>query len=396
VAIFINEEAKLLSLVSLESYNKSHDKNPNFIPEIEELVADAEKKLNMDGKSFLYVTENAVYTPTGKEQQTYTIIGKKIFNKNGEEVFSTDSKDRNKIFANLAVQNKRAVVVEYRGEKYVVNDRNQIISATTGDEMKWGEENGDRKAILALSKAAFEAKQKAETTIANSKASLEGVKAGVVHKHQGNWSRQEVQNNPKILYVFTDNTDRDSGSGVISADSWYSKKYGVGHHFPTMTAAVVRGLNNSRPISTQRWYHQGAKGEAGRWIDADIEEFKTVIRDELQEIVNEFSTGKYDTIMFPDGDSLFNTRISKISKTRTPQALRELLYEFGFDSLIPSDITINQGYNRLNNKEINYGEEFRRVQEECRKVGGISGRAATLTEADKQRLAVLLRKELES
>ena len=73
-----------------------------------------------------------------------------------------------------------------------------------------------------------------------------------------------------------------------------------------------------------------------------------------------------------------------------------MLYEFGFDSLIPTDITINQGYNRLNNKEINYGEEFRRVQEECRKVGGISGRAATLTEADKQRLAVLLRKELES
>jgi len=165
-----------------------------------------------------------------------------------------------------------------------------------------------------------------------------------VQKHQGNWSRQEAQNNPKILYVFTDNTDRDSGSGIIPADSWYSKKYGAGHHFPTMTAAVVRGLDNSRPISTQRWYHQGAKGTTGRWTDADIEEFKKVIREELQEIVNEFNTGKYDTIMFPDGDGLFNTRISAISKTRTPklyQALGELLHEFGFDSLIPSDITIS-------------------------------------------------------
>jgi hypothetical protein len=163
-----------------------------------------------------------------------------------------------------------------------------------------------------------------------------------VQIHQGNWSRQEAQNNPNILYVFTDNTDRDSGSGRIPDDSWYSKKYGIGHHFPTMTAAVIRGLNNARPISTQRWYHQGAKGETGRWTDADIEEFKPVIRDELQEIVNEFNTGKYDTIMFPDGDGLFNTRISNITKQRTPQlyqALSGLLHEFGFDSLIPKDIS---------------------------------------------------------
>ena len=187
-----------------------------------------------------------------------------------------------------------------------------------------------------------------ETDIFGPKTKNKRIKAGVVHKHQGNWSRQEAKNNPKTLYVFTDNTDRNSGSGVIPADSWYSKKYGVGHHFPTMTAAVIRGLDNSRPISTQRWYHPGAKGETGRWVDADIEEFKAVIRDELQEIVNEFNTGKYDTIMFPGGDSLFNTRISNISKTRTPklyQALGELLHEFGFDSLIPSDITINQNNN---------------------------------------------------
>lgn len=163
-------------------------------------------------------------------------------------------------------------------------------------------------------------------------------------KHKGNWSRAEAIQNPNILYVFTDNTDRDSGSGRISDDSWYSKKYGKGHHFPTMTAAVVRGLDNARPISTQRWYHQGAKGTTGRWTDADINEFKKTIKKELQEIINEFNTNKYDTIMFPDGDGLFNTRISNITKERTPklyQALGELLHEFGLDSLIPSDIALN-------------------------------------------------------
>lgn len=159
--------------------------------------------------------------------------------------------------------------------------------------------------------------------------------------HKGNWSRKEAEQNPRVLYVFTDNTDRDSGSGRISDNSWYSKKYGKGHHFPTMTAAVVRGLDNARPISTQRWYHQGAKGVTGRWTDADVNEFKKTIREELQEIVNEFNTGKYDTIMFPSGDGLFNTSISNITKQRTPQlyqALGEILHEFGFDSLVPTDV----------------------------------------------------------
>ena len=169
-----------------------------------------------------------------------------------------------------------------------------------------------------------------------------------VQIHKGNWSREEAKRNPKVLYIFTDNTDRDSGSGIIPNDSWYSKKYGQGHHFPTMTAAVVRGLDNARPISTQRWYHQGAKGTTGRWTDADINEFKKIIKEELQEIINEFNTNKYDTIMFPDGDSLFNTRISNITKERTPklyQVLGELLHEFGFDSLVPTDILNSQSQN---------------------------------------------------
>lgn len=166
-----------------------------------------------------------------------------------------------------------------------------------------------------------------------------------IQQHKGNWSRQEASQNPNILYVFTDNTDRDSGHNTIPDNSWYSQKYGKGHHFPTMTAAVIRGLENARPISTQRWYHQGAKGITGRWTDSDINEFKKTITDELQEIVNEFNTGKYSTIMFPGGDGLFNTRISNISKERTPmlyQTLADVLHSFGLDSLIPADVIPNE------------------------------------------------------
>lgn len=100
------------------------------------------------------------YTPIGKTKQIYTIKGSHIYNKKGKEVFAKDSKDRNKIFANLAVLQGRAVVVQYKNSSYVVNDRDQIISVTSGKIMKWGKENGDRKTILETAKEKFESRNK--------------------------------------------------------------------------------------------------------------------------------------------------------------------------------------------------------------------------------------------
>ena len=109
------------------------------------------------------------YTPKGKTRQTYTIKGAKIFNKEGKEVFKKDSVDRLKIFANFAIKQGRAVVVEHKGTKYVVNNRDQIISGTTGKLMKWGDENGDRKNILKLAHDKFNARQVAtnQQTVSN-------------------------------------------------------------------------------------------------------------------------------------------------------------------------------------------------------------------------------------
>lgn len=107
------------------------------------------------------VTETTIeYTPTGKQRQTYTIKGNQVFNKAGQEVFKEDSVDRNKIFANLAVQQDRAVVVEHKGAKYIVNNKNQIISGTTGKMMQWDENNGDRKAIVTSAQEKFPSQKK--------------------------------------------------------------------------------------------------------------------------------------------------------------------------------------------------------------------------------------------
>jgi hypothetical protein len=95
------------------------------------------------------------YTPKGKEEQVYAIRGSNIFNKDGKEVFKENGVDRNKIFANLDVQQKRAVVVEYDGTKYIVNNNDKILSGKTGKIMQWDANNGNRIAILKLASDKF-------------------------------------------------------------------------------------------------------------------------------------------------------------------------------------------------------------------------------------------------
>jgi hypothetical protein len=87
------------------------------------------------------------YTPKGKERQTYTVLGKQIFNSKGDEVFKSQSIDRNKILANLAVQQGRAVVVGVDQANYVVFNNNEILSVTSGKPIV--QETLVKKAIAA-------------------------------------------------------------------------------------------------------------------------------------------------------------------------------------------------------------------------------------------------------
>lgn len=145
--------------------------------------------------------------------------------------------------------------------------------------------------------------------------------------HPGNWTRQEVNDNPDVLYVFGDNTNRTSGSNHISNDSKYARAYGLGKMFPNATAAIIRGMDNAMPVSTQHWYDPstGRTRDAGRWNDSDIEDFKKVIDAEFQAIKDEWDTGKYRKIYLPS-TGLSNGKISQITETRTP-VLFKYLYD---------------------------------------------------------------------
>ena len=143
---------------------------------------------------------------------------------------------------------------------------------------------------------------------------------GKVIRADNFYNRDEVAADKATMYIFTDNTNRDSGKGEIPEDSWYCQKYGSGKHYPKVTSALIRGLDNAYPITTQHWYNSQHKGLFGRWTDDDFDEFKKVIDDDFDEI--KANIVKYEKVVFPFG-GIFNSKIANISKSRVPR-----LYEY--------------------------------------------------------------------
>ena len=130
-----------------------------------------------------------------------------------------------------------------------------------------------------------------------------------------NLTRDFAASKPRTLFLFTDNTDRTSGSTPINPNSWYAKKYGEKLSYPKVTQAVIRGLDNARPISTQKHYDRSKSVEENRWNDEDFEEFKKIIDDEFNDILEAWKSGEYDRIVLPN----FNGKISQLNKERTPK-----------------------------------------------------------------------------
>lgn len=153
----------------------------------------------------------------------------------------------------------------------------------------------------------------------------------IINEHEGRWTRDEVENDPRTLYIFTDNTDRTSGGEEID-DGWYAEKYGKGG-FGTVNTAVIRGLPNAAPISTMKWFYRehGVSVEQARWTDSDLEEFKEVIDDEIEQIKRLWDSGNFDSIELPQngifGESIKSDKdrgISRLTATRTPKLYQYL------------------------------------------------------------------------
>lgn len=116
-----------------------------------------------------------------------------------------------------------------------------------------------------------------------------------IEYHPGNWTRQEVNDNPDVLYVT--NTDYQD-----------------------------TGLSNMLLVSTRNQSNtSNGVIDNGNWNDSNIQDFKKTIDAEFQAIKDEWDTGKYRKIYLPS-TGLSNGKISQITEARTP-VLFKYLYD---------------------------------------------------------------------
>jgi hypothetical protein len=133
------------------------------------------------------------------------------------------------------------------------------------------------------------------------------------------YTRWLAKNSENKLFIFTDNCDRTSGRGKVSDNSEYAKRFGkTGLHYPSVTSAILRGLDNAYPITTQKGYKKGDNPDNHNWTDDDFEEFKKVIDDDFEHIKQACKEKGYKKIVFPLS-GILNSKISKLTMERTPK-----------------------------------------------------------------------------
>lgn len=122
-------------------------------------------------------------------------------------------------------------------------------------------------------------------------------------------TREEAATDKSTLYIFTDNLQRTSGRNLITR-GWYYDKYYIGKDlcYPTMTTAVLRGLDNSRPISTMFDCNKNQLSD-----NIIIEAYKETLEEELEDIRLAYKTDSYTRILFPKCQ-IGQGRYSKLSK----------------------------------------------------------------------------------
>jgi len=144
------------------------------------------------------------------------------------------------------------------------------------------------------------------------------------------YSREYFESHPKEIAVFSDNLDRNSGSGVIPSGSEYAKRYSGGKelHYPIRTNAVVRGLDNAVGVPTMKGYTKGADVSANRFEDKDVELFRKNAEEAFAYLEAKLEKRpSTEKVWFP-APSLVNafagTRIAAITGERCPEIHKAL------------------------------------------------------------------------
>lgn len=235
------------------------------------------------------------------------------------------------------IKNGNTYTISVPSEFDIDKDRATVFTQALYDLIPSGAEvtsNDDPKSKRILDLVKGHGLEEKDNKLVKSAVDTSSQSGYIINEHEGRWTRDEVENDPRTLYIFTDNTDRTSGGEEIG-DGWYAEKYGKGGFgiVNNPTSAVIRGLPNAAPISTMKWFYRehGVSVEQARWVDADLEEFKEVIDDEIEQIKQLWDSGNFNSIELPQngifGKSIKSDRdrsISRLTATRTPKLYQYL------------------------------------------------------------------------
>lgn len=268
------------------------------------------------GVHTLYLeTNGAAYTRTGQELKDCTIqvISRNdidLYNQKLQELASTAKRQTNRILKKQAWME----FWEYKG-RYADIDFGYAITAHKSQGSTYDIVVVDEKDIMGTSATSNQEKSEliytaltrprktaiviSSVPVANpytgdiENPSLPKTTEKKIEYHPGNWTRQEVNDNPDVLYVTNTDYENANSSNMLSI-------------------STRNQSNTSNGVI-----------DNGNWNDSDIEEFKKVIDAEFQAIKDEWDTGKYKKIYLPS-TGLSNGKISQITEQRTPQLFKYL------------------------------------------------------------------------
>jgi hypothetical protein len=142
------------------------------------------------------------------------------------------------------------------------------------------------------------------------------------------FTRESVKKDTDYIYLFTDNAARTSGNNLVDPNSWYADAYGKNSKFPTMTQAVIRGLNNAYPITTM------VDDKRTQWTDDRFDDFQKEINHEIGQIKEALLEEGFKGIKFSAENPFGKGAISNMKET-APKIWNYLnikLAEIGIDN----------------------------------------------------------------
>ena len=207
-------------------------------------------------------------TPPSKDGRVYTNFVYKMINAWGDSLYANEFYDKlNPLDATATIS--RPSVLDNGYEKVIPGTKRVEVALGLGTTTKTSGEVEDSKIVEVLDEGV--------PTVKENVVSLESTKpeGTIYEKSERIITRAEVRSNPKTLYLFGDNDQRKGLGGQ---------------------AKEMRGEPNTVGVSTKKY---PSNNELSFKTDNELENNKKIITEDINKVIAEWNTGKYDKVVVP-------------------------------------------------------------------------------------------------